>query len=91
MNLKIVLPLRTFAEIKNVCRISAETSEGPFGLSPQKLDCVATVIPCIFKYETDPDNIHYLVVDEGVLIKAGSQVVLTVCQAFGEINHHTTP
>jgi F-type H+-transporting ATPase subunit epsilon len=83
MDLKILLPYRIFAEIKNVSSIVAETSEGSFGLLPQRLDCVAAIVPSIFTYETESKSIHYLAVDEGVLIKAGSQVLVSVRNAFG--------
>ncbi|NDP22263.1 MAG: F0F1 ATP synthase subunit epsilon [Paludibacter sp.] len=83
MDLKILLPYRIFAEIKNVSNIVAETSEGSFGLLPQRLDCVAALVPCIFMYETDSKTAHYLAVDEGILVKAGSDVLVSVRNAFG--------
>ncbi len=83
MDLKILLPYRIFAEIKNVISIVAETSEGSFGLLPQRLDCVAAIVPSIFTYETDSQTVHYLAVDEGIMIKAGSDVLVSVHNAFG--------
>jgi F-type H+-transporting ATPase subunit epsilon len=83
MDLKILLPFRIFAEIKNVSSIVAETSEGFFGLLPQRLDCVAALVPGIFTYETETKSIHYLAVDEGVLVKAGTQVLVSVRNAIG--------
>ncbi len=52
MDLKILLPFKIFADIKNVNSIVAETSEGFFGLLPQRLDCVAALVPGIFSYKT---------------------------------------
>ncbi len=83
MELKILLPYRIFAEIKNVSSIVAETIEGSFGLLPQRLDCVAAIVPSIFSYETESKNKYYLAVDEGVLVKTGSQVMLSVRNAYG--------
>jgi F-type H+-transporting ATPase subunit epsilon len=83
MDLKILLPFRIFAEIKNVSSIVAETSEGFFGLLPQRLDCVAALVPGIFTYETETKSIHYLAVDEGVLVKTGTQVLVSVRNAIG--------
>ena len=83
MDLKILLPYRIFAEIKNVSSIVAETSEGSFGLLPQRLDCVAAIVPSIFMYETESKSVHYIAIDEGILIKAGSQVLVSVRNAFG--------
>lgn len=83
MDLKILLPYRIFAEIKNVISIVAETSEGSFGLLPQRLDCVAALVPCIFAYEAETGGTHYFAVDEGIMVKAGSQVMVSVRNAFG--------
>lgn len=83
MDLKILLPYRVFADIKNVRSVVAETSEGSFGLLPKRLDCVAALVPCILTYETDSKTEHYIAVDEGILVKAGSQVMVSVRNAFG--------
>lgn len=83
MDLKILLPYRIFAEIKNVSSMVAETSEGSFGLLPHRLDCVAAIVPSIFMYETESKKKQYLAVDQGILVKTGSQVMLSVRNAFG--------
>lgn len=83
MNLKVLLPFKIFSEIKNVKRIVAETAEGSFGLLPHRLDCVAALTPGIFSYETEAEGIHYLALDEGLLIKAGQDVHVSVRNAFG--------
>ena len=81
MNLKVLLPFRVFAEIKNVSRIVMETSKGSYGLLPQRLDCVAVLVPGIFTYESE--GIKYLAVDEGVMVKAGTKVLVSVRNAIG--------
>ena len=83
MNLKILLPFRIFAEIKNVKRIVLETGEGSYGLLPHRLDCVAALVPGIFTYETETDSVHYLAVDEGILVKVGMDVLASVRNAIG--------
>lgn len=80
MHLKILLPFRVFDDIQNVKRIVMETSEGSFGLLPQRLDCVAALVPGIFTYETDSE--HYIAIDEGVMIKAGEEVLVSVRNAI---------
>ncbi len=82
MNLKILLPFKVFADIKNVSSIVMETSEGSYGLLPQRLDCVAALVPGIFTYETGGIP-HYVAVDNGVLVKAGTQVLVSVRNAVG--------
>ena len=83
MNLKVLLPFQIFAEKSGVSRIVAETREGSFGLLPHRLDCVAALAPGILTYETDADGEVFVAVDEGVLIKAGSDVLVSVRRALG--------
>ncbi|WP_375584224.1 F0F1 ATP synthase subunit epsilon [Cyclobacterium xiamenense] len=80
MHLKILLPFRVLVDIQHVRRIVMETSEGSFGLLPQRLDCVAALVPGIFTYETDRE--HYIAIDEGVMIKAGEEVLVSVRNAI---------
>jgi F-type H+-transporting ATPase subunit epsilon len=83
MNLKILLPFRIFAEKAEVVRIVAETRTGSFGILPHRLDCVAALAPGILTYETKQDGMVYLAVDEGVLVKAGQDVRVSVRHAIG--------
>lgn len=82
MNLKILLPFQIFAEKKGVSRIVAETREGSFGLLPHRLDCVAALVPGIFIYETEEAGEVYVAVDEGVLVKTGQEVLVSVRNAI---------
>jgi F-type H+-transporting ATPase subunit epsilon len=80
--LKILLPARVFMEKTGVQRIVAETGEGSFGLLPQRLDCVAALVPGILGYATQDAGMQYLAVDEGVLVKTGAQVLVSVRRAI---------
>jgi len=82
MNLKVLLPFQIFAEKTGVSRIVAETLEGSFGLLPHRLDCVAPLAPGILIYETGPDGEVFVAVDEGVLVKTGLDVVVSVRRAI---------
>ncbi len=82
MNLKVLLPFQVFAEKTGVSRIVAETLDGSFGLLPHRLDCVAALTPGILIYETDADGEVCLAVDEGVLVKAGPDVLVSVRRAI---------
>jgi len=86
MNLKILLPNKIFTETKNVTRIVAETNDGSYGFLPQRLDCVAILVPGIFAYENETGGTHYLALDEGVLIKAGADVLVSVRNAIGGVD-----
>jgi F-type H+-transporting ATPase subunit epsilon len=82
MNLKVLLPFRIFAEKTGVIRIVAETRASSFGILPRRLDCVAALAPGILIYENEIEGEVYLAVDEGVLIKAGSDVLVSVRNAI---------
>ncbi len=81
MNLKILLPFQIFAQKNDVLRVVAESSRGSFGLLPNRLDCVAALVPGIFVYETAADGTSYLAVDEGVLVKCGPDLLVSVRRA----------
>lgn len=83
MQLEILLPFKVFARKTGVARIVAETADGSFGLLPQRLDCVAALVPGILVCESDDEGEYWLAVDEGVLVKAGSQVSVSVRRAVG--------
>jgi F-type H+-transporting ATPase subunit epsilon len=83
MNLKILLPFQIFAEKTGVSRIVAETREGSFGLLPQRLDCAAALAPGILLYETETAGEVYVAMDQGVLVKTGPDVLVSVRRALG--------
>jgi F-type H+-transporting ATPase subunit epsilon len=82
MNLKVLLPFEIFAEKTGVSRIVAETSEGSLGLLPHRLDCVAALAPGILTYENEAEGEVYIAVDEGVLVKTGVDVLISVHHAI---------
>jgi F-type H+-transporting ATPase subunit epsilon len=82
MNLKVLLPFHVFTEKTGVTRIVAETREGSFGILPHRLDCVAALAPGILIYENEAEGEVYVAVDEGVLIKTGSEVLVSVRNAI---------
>jgi F-type H+-transporting ATPase subunit epsilon len=82
MHLKILLPFQVFAQQDDVTRIVAETSVGSFGILPHRLDCVATLVPGILCYENDSAEVVYVAVNEGVLVKFGMTVLISVRNAI---------
>jgi F-type H+-transporting ATPase subunit epsilon len=83
MNLKILLPYKIYAEKTGVSRVVAESRTGSFGLLPHRLDCVAALAPGILVFETEVDGEVCLAVDEGVLVKSGEDVLVSVRNAIG--------
>jgi F-type H+-transporting ATPase subunit epsilon len=86
MNLKILLPFMVFADKRDVLRIVAVTDEGSFGLLPHRLDCVASLSAGILVYETAAEGECYIAVDEGVLVKTGDDVQVSVRNAIGGLS-----
>ena len=83
MQLRLLLPSEVFLDNITVLRIVAETSSGSFGILPHRLDCVAALVPGILTYEEKENIPVYLAVDEGVLVKVGPQVLVSVRRAIG--------
>jgi len=83
MHLKILLPYGIFADKTDVARIVAETSAGSFGILPHRLDCVAALVPGILIYQAESGEEVLVAVDEGILVKTGTDVLVSVRRAVG--------
>ena len=82
MNLKVLLPFQIYADKTGVSQIVAETRDGSFGLLPHRLDCVAALTPGILTYQTESEGEVFIAVDEGVLVKTGPDVLVSVRRAI---------
>lgn len=82
MNLKILLPFQVHTTREDVSRIVAETREGSVGILPHRLDFVAALTPGILVYETPLEGEVYLAIHEGVMVKAGLEVLVSVRRAM---------
>jgi F-type H+-transporting ATPase subunit epsilon len=83
MRLRVLLPFGIFAEETGVSRIVAETGEGSFGILPHRLDCIAALVPGILTFENETKGEVFIAVDKGVLVKTGSDVLVSVRNAIG--------
>ncbi len=83
MHLKVLLPFQVFVEEAAVSRIVAQSRHGSFGLLPHRLDCVAALAPGILTYAAEAGKEVYVAVDEGVLVKTGMDVLVSVRRAIG--------
>jgi F-type H+-transporting ATPase subunit epsilon len=86
MLLKILLPFQVFLETSGVIRIVADAVSGSFGLLPNRLDCVAPLTAGILTYQLDSGPECYVAVDEGVLVKTGANVLVSVRRAIGGVD-----
>lgn len=85
MHLKILLPYNIFLDKQDISRIVAVSHEGSFGLLPRRLDCVVPLSPGILMYEIEAEDEIYIALDEGVLVKTGSEVLVSVRNAIAGI------
>jgi F-type H+-transporting ATPase subunit epsilon len=82
MRLKILLPFQVFAEYEDVLRIVTETRDGSFGILPNRLDCVAALVPGILMFETAASGEVLVAIDAGILVKTGPEVCISVRAAI---------
>ncbi|WP_133011272.1 F0F1 ATP synthase subunit epsilon [Marinomonas flavescens] len=82
MTLKVLLPYKVFAEEQQVRRIVAITPQGAFGILPHRLDCVAALSAGILVFEKEGAEETYFAIDEGVLVKTGLDVRISVRNAM---------
>ncbi|HSG89516.1 MAG TPA: F0F1 ATP synthase subunit epsilon [Pseudomonadales bacterium] len=82
MKLRILLPFGVFATIDAVRSIVIETPGGSWGLLPRRLDCVAALAPGILSCDADTTGEVFFAVDEGVLVKTGADVRVSVRRAI---------
>jgi F-type H+-transporting ATPase subunit epsilon len=88
MNLKILLPFEIFIDTTDVLRVVVQTREGFLGLLPRRRDCVAALAPGILLYQTKAAGEAFVAVDEGVLVKTGRDVLVSVRRAIGGTDLH---
>jgi F-type H+-transporting ATPase subunit epsilon len=80
MNLKILLPGGVMLN-EEVKKIIAEAVNGSFCLLPHHIDFVAALVPGILSFVTATGQEVFLAVDEGVLVKAGQEVLVSSTRA----------
>ncbi|HNT43739.1 MAG TPA: F0F1 ATP synthase subunit epsilon [Syntrophorhabdaceae bacterium] len=81
MNLRILLPDHVFLE-ERVRKVIAEALNGHFCLLPRHVDLVTALVPGLFSYESEDGRERFLAVGEGVLVKSGREVIVSVRNAM---------
>jgi len=80
MKLKILLPTEVLVD-EEVVKVIAEADNGSFCLLPRHVDFVTAIVPGIFSFIT-PDLVEqFYAVDEGILIKCGQEIMLSIRNA----------
>jgi len=79
MNLRILIPTRILID-QEVTKVVAEAEDGSVGILPKHIDFVAALIQGIFSFE-GKDGEVFLAIDEGILVKCGSDVMVSTRKA----------
>ncbi|MDP5205514.1 F0F1 ATP synthase subunit epsilon [Alishewanella sp. SMS9] len=82
MDLKVLLPNKVFFEAQAIAQIVVMTPQGSYGFLPQRQDCVAALVPGILMYQPVGKAEQYIALDQGVLVKTGLNVRVSVRNAI---------
>ncbi|MGD1854351.1 MAG: F0F1 ATP synthase subunit epsilon [Leptolyngbyaceae cyanobacterium] len=80
MHLKILLPNKVLID-QFVTKIVAEAVNGSFCLLPRHIDVLTALVPGILTFQVDGDE-TFLAIEGGILIKCGSEVLVSTRNAF---------
>ena len=80
MHLRLLLPTEVLVD-ESVTKIIAEAENGAFCLLPRHVDFVAALVPGILTFNTGKDEERFVGIDEGVLVKRGSEVFVSTLNA----------
>ena len=86
MQLQVLLPFKVFGSYEAIESIVLETPAGAFGLLPHRRDCVAELEPGILTYTAQGQKPSYMAIDEGVIVKNGQQVWVSVRNAHTDVD-----
>ncbi|MBD3427070.1 MAG: F0F1 ATP synthase subunit epsilon [Candidatus Omnitrophica bacterium] len=81
MRLKILLPGKEYLA-EEVRSVKAESKDGYFGLLPKHIDTVVVLVPGVLSFVKESGPEEFVAVDEGVLVKTGKDVTVSVMDAF---------
>lgn len=73
MQLQVFLPQEILIDLP-VHKVTAESEHGSFSLLPQHIDCLAILVPGILTYTSLDNEEIFVAVDEGILVKCGSEI-----------------
>ena len=81
MKLKVLIPTEVLIE-REVIKIVAEAENGHFCLLPNHIDFVAALVPGILSFTTETGSEIFVAVDEGILVKCGSETLVSTRNAI---------
>jgi F-type H+-transporting ATPase subunit epsilon len=81
MRLKLLIPTQVVVD-QTVSKVIAEGEHGSFCLLPRHVDYLAVLVPCLLSFVDEQEQERFAAVDEGVLVKRGSEVLVSCRQAI---------
>ncbi|HIK15499.1 MAG TPA: F0F1 ATP synthase subunit epsilon [Leptolyngbyaceae cyanobacterium M33_DOE_097] len=88
MHLKVMQPINVLID-ERVTKVTAEGEEGSFCLLPQHVDWIAALVPGILSFESETGEEIFLAIDEGILVKQGAMVWVSVRSAVRGVDLET--
>lgn len=88
MILKLLTPIQILVD-QPIKKLVAEAENGHFCLLPRHLDFVTALVPGILTFTSASDQEHFWAVDEGILVKCGAIVWVSVLNAIAGENLDT--
>jgi F-type H+-transporting ATPase subunit epsilon len=80
MRLKVLLPNGVLMD-EEVTKVVAEAENGSFCLLPRHIDFLAALVPGLVSFASVSGAEEFLAVDEGILVKCGSEVLVSTRNA----------
>ena len=88
MKLKVLVPTQVFL-VAEVEQVNAEAKGGALGVLPDHIDFVTALAPSILFYRSEEGEEVFIAVDEGILVKCGSEVLVSTGQAIKDADLET--
>ncbi|MDB5817946.1 MAG: synthase epsilon chain [Rhizobacter sp.] len=82
IDLEVMVPSQVFVRAADITSLVVPTRDGALGLLPHRLDGVAAVRPGILVCRTESRGEVFIAVDEGVMVKTGKRVRVSVRRAL---------
>jgi F-type H+-transporting ATPase subunit epsilon len=80
MRLKVMLPTEILLDVETI-QVNAEAQNGAFSLLPRHIDFTTALAPGLLSYITKDEEEEFIAVDEGILVKVGSEVLVSTRNA----------
>ncbi|MBB5214959.1 F0F1 ATP synthase subunit epsilon [Parapusillimonas granuli] len=81
MRLRVLTPAQAVVDV-SARKLVAEGTHGFFAVLPRHIDAVVALPASLLSYVTADGSEHFIGTDEGILVKQGAEVCISVLDAF---------